>query len=132
MSDFDRQLHREAIDLCQTGPATPDKLVALAHAGLKAWAKVGNLHFPQKSGMRCYRKSCATAPGNACSRAASRRRTAWSGSRTCWMPPTLATPAPAADWPRAATAMADRGSDPLTWYPPRSGGRGVGWGKFSI
>lgn len=46
MSEFDRLLHREATELCQTGPATPDKLVALAHAGLKAWAKVGNLHFP--------------------------------------------------------------------------------------
>jgi hypothetical protein len=46
MSDLDRQLHRDAIELCQTGPATPAKLVALAHAGLKAWAKVGNLQFP--------------------------------------------------------------------------------------
>jgi hypothetical protein len=26
--------------------ATPDKLVALAHTGLKGWAKVGNLQFP--------------------------------------------------------------------------------------
>ncbi|QBY56407.1 hypothetical protein E0W60_35990 (plasmid) [Cupriavidus oxalaticus] len=35
-------------DLCREGnwPAPPDKLVALAHAGLKAWAKVGNLQFP--------------------------------------------------------------------------------------
>ncbi|MDK2660849.1 hypothetical protein [Cupriavidus consociatus] len=46
MSDLDRQLHRDAVELCQTGPATPDKLVALAHAALKAWAKVGNLQFP--------------------------------------------------------------------------------------
>lgn len=46
MSDLDRKLHRDAVELCQTGPATPDKLVALAHAGLKAWAKVGNLQFP--------------------------------------------------------------------------------------
>ncbi|KDP85596.1 hypothetical protein CF70_012900 [Cupriavidus sp. SK-3] len=46
MSDFDRELHREAVELCQTGPATPDKLVALAHTGLKAWAKIGNLQFP--------------------------------------------------------------------------------------
>ncbi|MBF6989312.1 hypothetical protein [Cupriavidus sp. IK-TO18] len=49
MSDLDRQLHREAVELCQTGPATPDKLLALAHTGLKAWAKVGNLHFPPET-----------------------------------------------------------------------------------
>ncbi len=46
MSDLDRQLHRDAVELCQTGPATPETLVALAHAGLKAWARVGNLQFP--------------------------------------------------------------------------------------
>ena len=49
MSDLDRKLHRDAIELCQTRPATPEKLVALAHAGLKAWARVGNLQFaPEK------------------------------------------------------------------------------------
>ncbi|MDK2660830.1 hypothetical protein [Cupriavidus consociatus] len=48
MSDLDRQLHRDAVELCQSGPATPDKLMALAHAGLKAWAKVGNLQFPSE------------------------------------------------------------------------------------
>lgn len=41
-------LHNAVAALYAEGnwPAPPDKLVALAHAGLKVWAKVGNLQFP--------------------------------------------------------------------------------------
>ncbi|WP_316157423.1 hypothetical protein [Cupriavidus sp. BIC8F] len=46
MTDFYPALQREAKDLCQTGPDTPERLLALAHEGYRAWAKVGNLHFP--------------------------------------------------------------------------------------
>ncbi|SPD37117.1 protein of unknown function (plasmid) [Cupriavidus taiwanensis] len=105
MSDFDRQLLGMRLSWCQTGPATPDKLVALAHAGLKAWAKVGNLQFPPERRYALLQEIMRYCAANACWRAASRRRTAWSGSRRCWTPPTLATPAPAHDSTRAATAM---------------------------
>lgn len=105
-------------------PGTPDQLVALVHARLKAGRRSAISSSRPNSDMRCYRKSCATAPGNTCSRAASHRSTAWSGSRTCWMPPIHAMPAPAQNLPRAATAMAGRGSEPLSWkrYTPRRGG----------
>ena len=43
-------LHNAVAALYAEGnwPAPPDKLVALAHAGLKVWVKVGNLQFPPK------------------------------------------------------------------------------------
>ncbi|QCC05445.1 hypothetical protein E6A55_33195 (plasmid) [Cupriavidus necator H16] len=43
MSVFDRLLQQEANELCQTGAGTPGKLIALTHAGFRAWA---NLTFP--------------------------------------------------------------------------------------
>ena len=45
MNDFDRQLQRLANELCQASHDTPAQLVALTHAGFRAWAKVGNLSF---------------------------------------------------------------------------------------
>ena len=46
MSDFDHQLQIEANELCRTQPSMSGKLMALAHAGFRAWAKAGNLSFP--------------------------------------------------------------------------------------
>ncbi|WP_244223010.1 hypothetical protein [Cupriavidus lacunae] len=48
MSDFDRALSAEAKELCPTGSGTPQALLALAYAGYRAWAKAGNLNFPDE------------------------------------------------------------------------------------
>lgn len=48
MTDFDRTLHQEAKALFQPFHCTPQALIALTHAGFRAWAKEGNLNFPDE------------------------------------------------------------------------------------
>ncbi|AEI82245.1 hypothetical protein CNE_BB1p08310 (plasmid) [Cupriavidus necator N-1] len=89
------------------------KLVALAHAGLKAWAKVGNLQFPPEKRyavlqeiVRYCAEECLLA---CCFTQADRLGRIADG----WTPPTFATPALAQDSPRAATVMGGRSFAPL-------------------
>ncbi|KAI3602916.1 hypothetical protein D8I24_3094 (plasmid) [Cupriavidus necator H850] len=48
MTDFYQTLHQEAKALFQPFHGTPEALIALAHAGFRAWAKAGNLNFPEE------------------------------------------------------------------------------------
>ncbi|WP_316157803.1 hypothetical protein [Cupriavidus sp. BIC8F] len=48
MTDFDRTLQQEAKTLFQPFHGTPGALLALTHAGFRAWAKAGNLNFPDE------------------------------------------------------------------------------------
>ncbi|MFC4518492.1 hypothetical protein [Cupriavidus pinatubonensis] len=48
MTDFERKLQQEAKALFQPFHGTPGALIALTHAGFRAWAKAGNLHFPDE------------------------------------------------------------------------------------
>ncbi|WP_439672871.1 hypothetical protein AEMCBJ_33280 (plasmid) [Cupriavidus necator] len=47
MSEFEKALHQEAKALSENLDGTAGQLLALTHAGYKAWAKEGNLHFPE-------------------------------------------------------------------------------------
>lgn len=47
MSELDKALNEEAKALAVGLDGTPQALVALAHAGYRAWAKDGNLQFPE-------------------------------------------------------------------------------------
>lgn len=49
MSEFDKALHQEAKALSVNLDGTPEALLTVAHAGYKAWAKEGNLHFPDET-----------------------------------------------------------------------------------
>ncbi|MCY1203936.1 hypothetical protein D9M68_226470 [compost metagenome] len=48
MSEFDKALHEEAKELSVNLDGTSQALLALSHAGYKAWAKEGNLQFPEE------------------------------------------------------------------------------------
>lgn len=48
MNDLYPALFREAKDLCEAGADTPQALLALTYAGYRAWAKAGNLNFPEE------------------------------------------------------------------------------------
>ncbi len=48
MTDYYRALQEEARALFQPFHGTPEALIALAHAGFRAWAKAGNLNFPDE------------------------------------------------------------------------------------
>jgi len=48
MTDFERTLRQEAKVLFQPFHGTPGALIALTHAGFRAWAKGGNLQFPDE------------------------------------------------------------------------------------
>lgn len=47
-NDLYPALFREAKDLCEAGSDTPQALLALTYAGYRAWAKAGNLSFPEE------------------------------------------------------------------------------------
>jgi hypothetical protein len=106
----------------------------MAHAGLKTWAKVGNLQFPPEKRYAVLQeivRHCAEECRLACCFTQADRLGRIADG---WTPPTFATPALAQDSPRAATVMGGRTSAPLICkrYPPRSGGWRMEWGKFSI
>jgi hypothetical protein len=48
VTDLYQTLHQEAKALFQPFHGTPEALIALAHAGFRAWAKAGNLNFPEE------------------------------------------------------------------------------------
>lgn len=48
MTELYQTLQQEAKALFQPFHGTPEALIALAHAGFRAWAKAGNLNFPEE------------------------------------------------------------------------------------
>lgn len=65
--------------------STPEALLAVAHAGYKAWGKAGNLHFPERSATLGSARSCAIAPASIHSSAIRRMSAACTRLQGCWM-----------------------------------------------